>query len=63
VLKFPNFTKPFEVYTDANGSIIGWVFMHDGHLVTFESKKLCVKDTKIYKNKGLRKCLNLTFKQ
>ncbi len=63
MLRFPNFTKPFEVHTDASDFVINWVFMQNGHLIAFESKKLCVKDTNIYKNKCLNKGLNLTFKQ
>jgi hypothetical protein len=27
ILKFPNFTKPFEVHIDANGFLIGGVLM------------------------------------
>jgi hypothetical protein len=41
VLRFPNFTKPFEIHTDANDFAIGGVFMQDGHLITFKSKKIC----------------------
>jgi hypothetical protein len=40
-LKFPNFTKPFEIQTDANDFGIGGVFMQDGHSITFKSKKIC----------------------
>jgi hypothetical protein len=41
VIKLPNFTKPFEVHIDASDFAIGGVLMQDGHLITFESKKLC----------------------
>jgi len=41
VLKFLDFTKPFEVHIDANDFVINRVFMQDGHLITFENKKFC----------------------
>jgi hypothetical protein len=41
MLKFPNFTKPFEVHTNVDDFIIRGVHMQNGHLITFESKKLC----------------------
>jgi hypothetical protein len=41
VLKFLDFTKPFEVHTNANDFTIGGVFfMQDGHLIVLKSKKL-----------------------
>lgn len=43
MLKFPNFTKLFEVHTNANEFNINEVFMQDGHPITFQSKKLCGK--------------------
>ncbi len=54
MLRFPNFTTPFEIHTNASDFVIGWVFMQNGHSIAFESKKLYVKDLKIYKNKGLK---------
>jgi hypothetical protein len=41
MLKFPNFTKLFEVHMNASDFIIGGVFMQNGHPITFESKKPC----------------------
>jgi len=41
VLKFLDFTNPFEVHTDANEFAIGGVLMQDGHMIAFKSKKLC----------------------
>ncbi|XP_031106210.1 uncharacterized protein LOC116010851 [Ipomoea triloba] len=40
VLALPNFTKPFEVHTDASDFAIGGVLMQDMHPITFESRKL-----------------------
>lgn len=40
VLKYPEFDKKFEVYTDASGFVIGGVLMQDGHPVAYESRKL-----------------------
>jgi hypothetical protein len=38
ILKFLDFTKPFEVHIDAIDFAIGGVFMQDGHPIAFESK-------------------------
>jgi hypothetical protein len=38
VLKFPNFTKLFEVHTDVNDFVIGGVLMQEGHPIAFENK-------------------------
>jgi hypothetical protein len=40
VLRFPNFSKPFEMHTNANRFAIGRVLMQEGHPIAFESKKL-----------------------
>ena len=40
VLKFSEFNKPFEVYTDASDFAVGGVLMQEGRPVAFESKKL-----------------------
>jgi hypothetical protein len=40
MLKFLNFTKSFEIHTDTNAFIIRGVLRLEGHLITFETKKL-----------------------
>jgi hypothetical protein len=40
MLKFPNFTKPFEMHTNANGFTIWGVLMQNKYVITFERKKL-----------------------
>ncbi|XP_040937957.1 uncharacterized protein [Gossypium hirsutum] len=40
VLVLPDFTKPYEVRTDASNYAIGGVLMQDGHPIAFESRKL-----------------------
>ena len=40
VLVLPDYTKPFEVYTDASDVSIGGFLMQEGHPVAFESRKL-----------------------
>jgi len=40
VLKLPDFSKPFEVITDASGFVIGGVLMQEGHAIAYESRKL-----------------------
>ncbi|KAK8590647.1 hypothetical protein V6N13_057538 [Hibiscus sabdariffa] len=40
VLVLPDYTKPFEIYTDASDFAIGGVLMQEGHPVAFESRKL-----------------------
>lgn len=36
----PDFSKPYEVETDASDFAIGGVLMQEGHSVAFESRKL-----------------------
>nr|GFC60058.1 hypothetical protein CTI12_AA187700 [Tanacetum cinerariifolium] len=40
VLRLPDVTMPFELYTDASDFAIGGVLMQDGHWIAFESRKL-----------------------
>nr|GEV92016.1 hypothetical protein CTI12_AA187700 [Tanacetum cinerariifolium] len=40
VLRLPDVTMPFELYTDASDFGIGGVLMQDGHTIAFESRKL-----------------------
>ncbi|KAE8712759.1 hypothetical protein F3Y22_tig00110229pilonHSYRG00017 [Hibiscus syriacus] len=40
ILVLPDFTKPFEIYTDALNIAIGGVLMQEGYLVAFEILKL-----------------------
>jgi transposase InsO family protein len=40
VLKTPDFSKPFELWTDASTHGIGSVLMQDGHPIAYESRKL-----------------------
>jgi hypothetical protein len=40
ILKFLDFTKLFKIHTNASDFTIGRVLMHEGHSITFESKKL-----------------------
>ena len=39
VLKLPDFTKSFEIHTDASDVSYGAVLIQDGHPVAYESKK------------------------
>lgn len=39
-LKFPDFTKLFEVHTDVNNFAFERVLMQEVHLISFENKKL-----------------------
>ncbi|KAI5678652.1 hypothetical protein M9H77_09602 [Catharanthus roseus] len=40
VLSLPDYSKPFEVHTDASNFAIGGVLMQDGHPIAYESRKL-----------------------
>ncbi len=40
VLKFLNFTKPFEVHINVSDFLIEAIFMQDGHPIAFENKKI-----------------------
>ena len=40
VLSLPDFSKPFEVHTDASDFAIGDVLMQEGHPIAYESRKL-----------------------
>lgn len=44
ILKFPDFSKPFEVITNASGFAIGGVLMQEGHAVAYESRKLRIHE-------------------
>jgi hypothetical protein len=37
VLAQPNIDKPFDVYCDASGTVIGGVLMQDGRAITYAS--------------------------
>ena len=40
-LKLADFSKPFDVTTDASGIAVGGVLTHEGRLVAFTSRTLC----------------------
>ena len=41
VLGLSDFSKPFEVETDASGTGIGAILLQDGHPIAYFSKKIC----------------------
>ena len=40
VLQLPDFTKPFEIHTDASDQAYGAVLFQEGHPIAYESKKI-----------------------
>jgi hypothetical protein len=37
ILVMPDMKKPFSIYYDASSQGLGWVLMHDGHMVAYAS--------------------------
>jgi hypothetical protein len=46
VLAYPDFTKPFEIYTDASTMQLGSVITQSNRPIAFFSKKLSLTQTK-----------------
>ena len=46
VLAYPDFSKPFEIYTDASTKQLGAVITQDNRPITFFSRNLSVTQTK-----------------
>jgi hypothetical protein len=46
VLAYPDFSEPFEIYTDASTLQLGFVITQDNRPITFFSRKLSVMQTK-----------------
>ncbi len=46
VLAYPDFKKPFEIYTDASMMQLGAVITHGNRPIAFFSRKLSVKQIK-----------------
>ncbi len=46
VLTYPDFTKPFEIYTDASTMQLGAVITQDNRPIAFFSRKLSKTQTK-----------------
>jgi hypothetical protein len=40
VLAQPDTTKPFDVYCDASGTVLGGVLMQEGHVISYSSRQL-----------------------
>ncbi len=47
VLAYPDFSKPFEIYTDASSTQLGAVITQDNRPIVFFSRKLSKNATKI----------------
>jgi hypothetical protein len=59
MLKFLDFTKPFEVHTNVNDYTIGAILMQNGHPIAFENKKLC--DGQLTKKSYMSWCVTSRF--
>ena len=46
ILAFPDFNKPFEIYTDASDTQLAAVITQDGKPIAFYSKKLNLAQTR-----------------
>ncbi len=46
VLAYPDFSKPFEIYTDASKLLLGAAITQDNRPIMFFSRKLFVMQTK-----------------
>ncbi len=46
VLAYPNFLKPFEIYTDASSMQLGTVITQDDRPIVFFSRKLSERQQK-----------------
>ncbi|GKB97084.1 putative nucleotidyltransferase, ribonuclease H, partial [Tanacetum coccineum] len=63
VLRLPDVTMPFELYTDASDFAIGGVAMQDGHPITFKSQKLNETERKYTVQEKEMTAVNLSPKQ
>ena len=46
MLQLPDFTKPFEIHTDASDQAYGAVLFQEGHSIAYESKKVLEVDSR-----------------